>query len=127
MKLKLDNTKRALAAAVALSAMSGAAVAQNFISNKAEAEQLLEGATLIGIYLRTETAYTLKFGTDGSLTDASGAKARWWIDDQGRYCREWLDGKLAGIKGCLIIEFEVGQVALYSEGRKVVEGKLKAK
>ena len=94
MKLKLGNMKRILVAAVALSAASGAAMAQNFISNKAEAEQLLKGATLIGIYLRTETAYTLKFGTDGSLTDTSGAKARWWIDDQGRYCREWLDGKL---------------------------------
>ena len=127
MKLKLGNTKRALVVAVALSAMSGAATAQNFISNKAEAEQLLKGATLIGIYLRTESAYTLKFGTDGSLTDTTGAKARWWVDDQGRYCREWLDGKLAGNKGCMNIEFEDGQVALYSEGRKVVEGILRGK
>ena len=77
MKLKLGNTKRALLVAVALSAASGLATAQNFISTKAEAEQLLKGATLIGIYLRTESAYTLKFGTDGSLTDTGGAKARW--------------------------------------------------
>ena len=127
MKLKLGSMKGALVVTVALSAASGAALAQNFISNKAEAEQLLSGATLVGIYLRTETAYTLKFGTDGSLTDTTGAKARWWIDDQGRYCREWLDGKLAGNKGCMNIEFEDGQVALYSEGRKVVEGILRGK
>lgn len=127
MKLKLRNTKRALVAVVALSAVSGAAMAQNFISSKAEAEQLLSGSTLVGIYLRTESVYTLKFGTDGTLTDTSGAKARWWVDEQGRYCREWLDGKLAGNKGCMNIEFEDGQVALYSDGRKVVEGKLKAR
>ncbi len=127
MKLKLGNTKCALMAAVALSAVSGAAMAQNFVSTKAEAEQLLSGATLVGIYLRTETAYTLKFGTDGTLTDTTGAKARWWIDEQGRYCREWLDGKLKGNTGCMGIEFEDGQLALYSEGRKVVEGILKGK
>ena len=127
MKLKLGSMKGALVVTVALSAASGAALAQNFISNKAEAEQLLSGATLVGIYLRTETAYTLKFGTDGSLTDTTGAKARWWIDEQGHYCREWLDGKLAGNKGCMNIEFEDGQVALYSEGRKVVEGILRGK
>lgn len=127
MKINLGNTKRALLVAVALSAASGAAMAQSFITNKAEAEQLLSGATLVGIYLRTESVYTLKFGTDGTLTDTSGAKARWWVDEQGRYCREWLDGKLGGNKGCMNIEFEDGQVALYSDGRKVVEGKLKAK
>ena len=127
MKLKLGNTGRALVAGVALSAVASAAMAQNFISTKAEAEQLLNGATLVGIYLRTESAYTLKFATAGSLTDTTGAKARWWIDDQGRYCREWLDGKLAGNKGCMNIEFEDGQVALYSEGRKVVEGILRGR
>ena len=127
MKLKLGNTGRALVAGVALSAVASAAMAQNFISTKAEAEQLLNGATLVGIYLRTESAYTLKFATDGSLTDTTGAKARWRIDDQGRYCREWLDGKLAGNKGCMNIEFEDGQVALYSEGRKVVEGILRGR
>ena len=127
MKVKLGNTGRALVAGVALSAVASAAMAQNFISTKAEAEQLLNGATLVGIYLRTESAYTLKFATDGSLTDTTGAKARWWIDDQGRYCREWLDGKLAGNKGCMNIEFEDGQVALYSEGRKVVEGILRGR
>ena len=56
------------------------------------------------------------------ITDTTGAKARWWVDDQARYCREWLDGKLKGNTGCMNLELEEGQVALYSEGKKVVEG-----
>jgi len=111
--LKPSTTVRALLAALALGAASGGALAQNFMKDKAEVEKLLTGATFIGVYLRTESAYTLKFGTDGTLTDTTGAKARWWVDDQARYCREWLDGKLKG---------NTGQVALYSEGKKVVEG-----
>ena len=97
-------------------------MAQKFITDKAEVEKLLTGATFIGVYLRTEAAYTLKFGSDGTLTDTTGAKARWWVDDQARYCREWLDGKLKGNTGCMNVELEDGQVALYSEGKKVVEG-----
>ena len=118
----MQKTVRTLIAALALSAVSGGALAQNFMTNKAEVEKLLTGATFIGIYLRTESAYTLKFGTDGTLTDTMGAKARWWVDDQARYCREWLDGALKGNTGCMNVEFEDGQVALYSEGKKVVEG-----
>ncbi|MGD9869819.1 MAG: hypothetical protein AB7S63_02065 [Thauera sp.] len=113
---------RTLLATLAFAAASGSALAQNFITDKAEVEKLLTGATFIGVYLRTESAYTLKFGTDGTLTDTTGAKARWWVDEQGRYCREWLDGKLKGNTGCMNVELEDGQVALYSEGKKVVEG-----
>ena len=120
--LKPSHTVRALLAAVALATASGGALAQNFMKDKAEVEKLLTGATFIGVYLRTESAYTLKFGTDGTLTDTTGAKARWWVDDQARYCREWLDGKLKGNTGCMNVELEDGQVALYSDGKKVVEG-----
>ena len=63
----------------------------------------------------------------GRKNDTTGAKARWWVDDQARYCREWLDGKLKGNTGCMNVEFEDGQVALYSEGKKVVEGVLGGK
>ena len=122
MKLKHLKMGRSLAMALALSTMSASAMAQNFVTSKAEVEQLLSGATFIGVYLRTESAYTLKFGTDGTLTDTTGAKARWWVDDEARYCREWLDGKLKGNTGCMNVELEDGQVALYSEGKKVVEG-----
>ena len=118
----MQKTARTLLAALAFSAASGGALAQNFITDKAQVETLLTGATFIGVYLRTESAYTLKFGTDGTLTDTTGAKARWWVDDQARYCREWLDGKLKGNTGCMTVELEDGQVALYSDGKKVVEG-----
>ena len=127
MKIKYGNTAGRLLAALALSAAASGAMAQAFISSKAEVEQLLSGATLIGVYLRTETAYTLKFGTDGTLTDTTGAKARWWVDDEARYCREWLDGKLKGNTGCMNVELADGQIALYSEGKKVVEGILTGK
>ena len=113
---------RTLLATLAFAAASGSAMAQSFMTDKVEVEKLLTGATFIGVYLRSETAYTLKFGTDGTLTDTTGAKARWWVDEQGRYCREWLDGKLKGNTGCMNVELEDGQVALYSEGKKVVEG-----
>ena len=118
----MQKTARTLLAALAFSAASGGALAQNFITDKAQVETLLTGATFIGVYLRTESAYTLKFGTDGTLTDTTGATARWWVDEQARYCREWLDGKLKGNTGCMNVELEDGQVALYSEGKKVVEG-----
>lgn len=127
MKIKYGNRARTVLAALALSAAASGAMAQDFITSKAEVEQLLGGATLIGVYLRTETAYTLKFGTDGTLTDTTGAKARWWVDDEARYCREWLDGKLKGNTGCMNVELADGQIALYSEGKKVVEGILTGK
>lgn len=118
----MRNTLSALFAALTLTAAAGSALAQDFLTDRAEVEKLLSGSTFIGVYLRTESAYTLKFGSDGTLTDASGAKARWWVDEQGRYCREWLDGKLKGNTGCMNVQLEDGQVALYSEGRKAVEG-----
>ena len=118
----MQKTTRTLIAALAFATASGSVLAQTFMTDKAEVEKLLTGATFIGVYLRTESAYTLKFGTDGTLTDTMGAKARWWVDEQARYCREWLDGKLKGNTGCMNVEREDGQVALYSEGKKVVEG-----
>jgi hypothetical protein len=127
MKLRIRNAGRAVLAAVALSATAGSAMAQNFITDKAEVEKMLSGAAFIGVYLRTESAYTLSFGTDGKLTDATGANGRWWVDEQGRYCREWLDGKLKGNSGCMEVEFEDGQLALYSKGKKVSEGILTGK
>lgn len=118
----MQKTARTLLATLVLTTASGGALAQKFMTDKVEVEKLLTGATFIGVYLRTESAYTLKFGSDGTLTDTTGAKARWWVDEQARYCREWLDGKLKGNTGCMNVEFEDGQVALYSEGKKVVEG-----
>lgn len=71
---KSSKPVRSLIAAVALVTVSTGALAQNFMKDKAEVEKLLTGATFIGVYLRTESAYTLQFGTDGTLTDTTGAK-----------------------------------------------------
>lgn len=105
-----------------LAAFTAPALAQDYLSNKTEVEELLSGNTFIGIYLRTESAFTLNFAADGKLTDAAGANGRWWVDDEGRYCREWLDGRLKGNSGCMHLELEDGQLAMYSNGKKVVEG-----
>lgn len=125
--MKLKQAGRTAVLALASAAMATAALAQNLITNKAEVEAMLAGASFVGVYLRTESAYVLNFGRDGTLTDSTGAKARWWVSDRGEYCREWLDGKLAGNKGCMGLESQDGQVALYADGRKVAEGVLTRK
>lgn len=125
--MKLKQLGRAGLLALAMLGSASGALAQNLITNKAEVEQMLAGATFIGVYLRTESAYVLNFGTDGKLTDSTGATARWWVSDKGEYCREWLDGKLAGNKACMGVESEDGQVALYADGKKVAEGILAKK
>lgn len=124
--MKHLNLKFAAAAALTLG-LGSAAMAQTFMTSKSEVETLLSGATFVGIYLRTETAYVLQFGTDGHLTDSTGAKARWWVSDKGEYCREWLDGRLAGNKGCMGVVLEDGQLSLHSDGKKVAEGVLSRK
>lgn len=124
--MKQRTLKRLGIATLALG-MSTGVLAQAFITDKAEVETLLSGATFVGVYLRTESAYMLKFGTDGKLTDSTGASARWWVSDKGEYCREWLDGRLAGNKGCMGVVFEDGQVSLHSDGKKVAEGVLSRK
>lgn len=118
----MNKFKTILLLALGLGLGSSAVHAQQFMRKQAEVESLLSGSTFIGIYLRTESAYTLNFGADGKLTDASGGVGRWWVDEEGRYCREWLEGKLQGNKACMDVELEDGQVALFSKGEKVVEG-----
>lgn len=78
----MQKGARTLLAALAIATASGGALAQKFVTDKAEVEKLLTGATFIGVYLRTESAYTLKFGTDGTLTDTTGAKARWSVNSR---------------------------------------------
>jgi len=123
----MTRTARTRLAALVLATAAGGAMAQSFMTDQAAVEKLLTGATFQGVYLRTQSAYTLAFGTDGTLTDTTGAKARWWVDDEARYCREWLDGKLKGNTGCMNVEREDGRVSLYSAGQKVVEGTISGK
>ncbi len=109
---------------MALTLLAGSAAAGDYLHNKAEVEALLSGATLNGIYLRTQSAYTLEFRADGTLADKSGAAARWWVSDSGQYCREWLSGRLAGNKACMELMRDGNRIAIYSGGKKVAEGEL---
>ncbi|GAB4302162.1 MAG: hypothetical protein Kow0096_23510 [Thiohalomonadaceae bacterium] len=109
---------------MALALLAGAAAAEDYLRNKAEVEALLSGATLNGVYLRTQSAYTLEFRADGTLVDKNGAGARWWVNDSGQYCREWLSGRLAGNQACMDLAREGQRVVVYSNGKKVAEGEL---
>jgi hypothetical protein len=118
----MTKLKATFLLALGLGLASTTVQAQEFMRKQAEVEQLLSGSTFIGVYLRTEAAYTLNFAADGQLTDTNDGVGRWWVDEEGRYCREWLEGKLKGNKACMDVQLEDGQVALFSKGEKVVEG-----
>ena len=105
-------------------AFVGTAAAQDFMRDKAEVEAMLKGATLTGVYLRTQSRYALKFGENGTLADTSGAGARWWVSDTGQYCREWLTGRLAGNSACMDLVRDGDRISIYSNGIKVAEGEL---
>ena len=87
-------------------------------------ESRLAGATFQGIYIRAGTPYTMNFGRDGSLADSAGRTGRWWVDDEGQYCREWADGPMAGVETCMEVIFHLGKVAIYSGDDKVLEGEI---
>lgn len=107
-----------------LALLAGTAAAEDYLRDKAEVEALLSGATLNGVYLRTQSAYTLEFRADGTLVDKNGAGARWWVNDSGQYCREWLTGKLAGNQACMDLMRAGQRVVIFSNGKKVAEGEL---
>jgi hypothetical protein len=107
-----------------LTLLAGTAAAEDFMRNKTEVEALLSGATLHGVYLRTQSAYTLEFRADGMLVDKDGAGARWWVSETGQYCREWLSGRLAGNQACMDLVRAGQRITLYSNGKKVAEGEL---
>ncbi|SCZ52129.1 hypothetical protein [Thiohalomonas denitrificans] len=97
----------------------------DYLRDKSEVRSLLEGQILQGTYLRTGSAYTLEFAEDGTLRNSSGAEGRWWVNDQGQYCREWLSGRLKGNKACLdLMAEDDGGIAIYSRGKRVAEGLL---
>lgn len=104
--------------------LAGMATAQDFMRDRAEVEAMLQGATLTGVYLRSQSRYVLQFGDDGTLVDTSGAVARWWVGDTGQYCREWLTGRLAGNSACMDLARDGDRLSIYSNGNKVAEGEL---
>jgi hypothetical protein len=113
-----------LCCAMLLIATGGGVYAQDFLRDPAEVQALLSGTTLSGVYLRSNSPYTLEFRPDGTLVDAHGASARWWVDEDGRYCREWTSGRLAGNRACMDLVLEGNRIHMYSSGNRVAEGEL---
>lgn len=107
-----------------LALLGSTAQANDYLRDQAEVENLLKGATLKGIYLRTQSDYSLEFGEDGKLRDGKDEDARWWVNELGQYCREWLSGPLAGNEGCMDLQREGSFIRLYFDGRQVAEGNL---
>lgn len=103
---------------------AGTVLADDYLRDPVEVEALLKGATLDGTYLRTNTDYQLVFRDDGTLDDGREAGARWWVSEQGQYCREWLTGPLAGNEGCMDLKLEDGRLRMFFDGRPVAEGVL---
>ncbi len=103
---------------------TGMASAQDYLRDRAEVETMLSGATLTGVYLRSQSHYVLNFSPDGTLVDAGGAEARWWVNDSGQYCREWSSGRLAGNHACMDLVREGDGIGIYSDGNRVAEGRL---
>lgn len=100
--------------------------AQDLLRDPAQVKTLLNGKRLEGLYLRTQSAYSLSFRKDGSLVDQEGAQGRWWVNEQGQYCRKWETGKLQGHEACLDLALEGEKIAIYSGDKKVAEGALVA-
>ncbi len=105
--------------------LTGNALAGEYLRDQAEVEALLKGATLDGTYLRTHSDYRLVFRADGTLEDGREAGARWWVSEQGQYCREWLSGPLAGNEGCMDLRLDDGRIQLFFDGRQVADGVLR--
>ena len=101
-----------------------AADSPEYLRDKAQAESLLKGKTLKGVYLRTKSAYVLRFGADGALVNQAGAEGRWWVNDEAQYCREWTSGHLQGNKACMDLARTPGGIAIFHQGKKVAEGSL---
>lgn len=122
--MTLPITRLSLTSLAAAAALNGVAVAQDFLNDQAQVQALLSGAILTGTYLRTNSPYELEFRADGSLVNQRGESARWWVNDSGQYCREWIDGRLAGNEACMKITHDDNRISIYSGGRKVAEGEL---
>jgi hypothetical protein len=105
-------------------AVACGASAADYLRERDTVESMLSGARLQGTYLRTQSPYTLDFRTDGTLVNTTGEQGRWWVNEQGQYCREWLTGRLQGNKACLDLTVEGDTVAVHSAGKRVAEGRL---
>jgi len=112
-----------LISAALLSANSFAA---DYLTGQAEVNTLINGKVLQGTYLRTGSAYSLQFSKDGTLINQREETGKWWVNEQGQYCREWNTGRLSGNKACMHIALEQEKIAFYSRGKRVAVGVLSA-
>ncbi len=107
-----------------VSLLATASYAADYMRNPSEVHNMLDGATLKGTYLRTQSPYSLNFNTDGILINQRGEKGRWWVNQQGQYCRVWATGRLQGNMSCLDLAREGDAIAIYSKDKRVAEGVL---
>lgn len=107
-----------------LIAISTTVSAADYLRDHAETYALLKGYKLEGTYLRSNTPITLDFKIDGTLLNQRGELGRWWVNQQGQYCRVWSTGRLKGHWTCLDIAKEGDGIAIYSRDKKVAEGTL---
>ena len=98
--------------------------AAEYLQKHAETHALLKGYKLEGTYLRSGTPITLDFRIDGTLVNQRNELGRWWVNQQGQYCRVWSTGRLKGHWTCLDIAKEGNGIAIYSKDKKVAEGVL---
>ncbi|MCW9025439.1 MAG: hypothetical protein OQK73_12275 [Gammaproteobacteria bacterium] len=109
---------------VLLSLIVSSVFAVDYLRDKSEVSSLLSGQKLNGTYLRTQSAYSLDFHKEGRLVNQKGEQGRWWVNEQGQYCRQWETGRLKGHQTCLDLAREDKKIAIYSKGKRVAVGSL---
>ena len=109
---------------MAMSFIVSTASAADYLRDYVQVHALLNASRLEGIYLRTNTPYSLSFLTDGTVVNQKGERGRWWVNQQGQYCRVWATGRLKGNLACLDLTREGEKIAIFSKEKKVAEGVL---
>ena len=107
-----------------MSIMISTASAADYFRDYKQVHEMLNGSRMEGTYLRTNTPYSLKFLTDGTVENQNGERGRWWVNQQGQYCRVWATGQLKGNFSCLDLMREGERIAIYSMEKRVAEGLL---
>lgn len=107
-----------------MSAIASMASAADYLRDYKEVHAMLNESRLEGTYLRTNTPYSLSFHMDGTVVNQKGERGRWWVNEQGQYCRVWSTGRLKGNLACLDLTREGEKIAIYSKEKKVAEGVL---
>lgn len=107
---------------MAITFIASTASAADYLRGYEQVHTLLNGSRLEGIYLRRNTPYTLTFHTDGTIVNQRDERGRWWVNQQGQYCRTWETGRLKGNSSCMDLAREGEQFAFYSRDKRVATG-----